>query len=277
MSRVALGGSGFSIGDTQDEAAAVDTIRTAYDHGVRQFDSARAYATVGDPLHNETLFRRALAGRDDAVIGTKGGHFRVDSTTWGVDGSPAALRRDCENSLTALGVDALPLYYLHKPDPDVPLTESVGALHELRTEGKIVDLGVCNVSAEQLAQALAVTPIAVVQNKFSPYQSADRSVLDAAEAAGLRFFAYSPLGGKKDRGRLPSLMPDTVALAAELGVSFQRLVLAWLLAQSPALTVISGARRAVTATDSAAAGDVELDEANAARIAAEATAVSSPS
>jgi pyridoxine 4-dehydrogenase len=243
MSRVALGGSGFSIGETQDEAAAVDTIRTAYDQGVRQFDSARAYATVDDPLHNETLFRRALGGRDDAVIGTKGGHFRVDRETWGVDGSPAALRRDCENSLTALGVDALPLYYLHKPDTGVPFTESVGALHQLRAEGKIVDVGVCNVSAEQLAQALAITPIAVVQNKFSPYQSADRSVLDAAEAAGLRFFAYSPLGGKQDRGRLPGLMPGTVALAAELGVSFQRLVLAWLLAQSPALTVISGARR----------------------------------
>lgn len=273
MSRVALGGSGFSLGEFPAEADAVDTIRTAYDHGVRQFDSARAYATVDDPLHNETLFRRALAGRDDAVIGTKGGHFRVDHETWGVDASPAALRRDCENSLTALSVDALPLYYLHKPDPDVPLAESVGALHELRAEGKIVDVGVCNVSAEQLAQALAVTPIAVVQNKFSPYQSADRGVLDAAEAAGLRFFAYSPLGGRKDRGRLASLMPGTVALAGELGVSFPRLVLAWLLAQSPALTVISGARRTVTAADSAAAGAVVLDEASTTRIAAEAAAV----
>lgn len=208
MSRVALGGLGFSLGEFPAEADAVETIRTAYDHGVRQFDSARAYATADDPLHNETLFRRALAGRADAVVATKGGHFRVDADTWDVDGNPAALRRDCENSLAALGVEALPLYYLHKPDPSVPL---------------------------------AVTPIAVVQNEFSPYQSADRSVLDAASAAGVRFFAYSPLGGKKDRGRLASLMPDTVVLVGELGVSFHRLVLAWLLAQSPAVTAEAAA------------------------------------
>ncbi len=272
-SRMALGGAGFSIVENPDEDAAILAIRAALDSGITQFDSSRAYATVDDPFHNETLFRHALEGRaldgSDTLVATKGGHFRIDGTTWGADGSRDALRRDCEGSLRALGLNALPLYYLHKVDPQTPLEESIGALAELRDEGKIIEIGVCNVTAEQLARAVSVAPIEAVQNRFSPFQSHDRSVLAAAENAGIPFYAYSPLGGSKDRARLVEQLPNTVRLAAELEISFQRLILEWLLSLSPAITVISGARRPLTVEDSAAAMTDPLSPDVAARIAAE--------
>lgn len=271
-SRVALGGAGFSIRETQDEDAAVATIRAALDAGITQFDTARAYATVDDPLHNERLFARALAG-EDVLIATKGGHFRVDATTWGADGTRAALRRDVEGSLRGLEVEHIGLYYLHKKDPETPLEESITALEELRGEGKIAAIGVCNLNAEQIELALGIAPISAVQNKFSPLETGDRSVLALCEERGIPFLAYSPLGGSARREALRERMVETRAITERRGVSRERVVLAWLLGLSPALSVITGAGRPASARDSAAALDLELAAEERAAIDAEVSAI----
>lgn len=130
VTRVGLGGAGFSIGETQHEDVAVAVIRAAHDAGITHFDTATAYATVEDPFRRERIFARAVGGLD-VLIATKGGHFRSGREAWGIDASPDAFRRDCEGSLRALGVDTIFLYYLHHPDPDVPIEDSVGTLFGL--------------------------------------------------------------------------------------------------------------------------------------------------
>src|SRR4051794_38035276 len=114
--QVALGGATFSLVPGFPEETAVAVIRAAVDAGVRVFDTARAYAPDGDPAHNEALFAKGLAGRGDVLIGTKGGHWRSGPREWDVDNSPARLRRDVDDSLRALGVDRLGLFYVHRAD-----------------------------------------------------------------------------------------------------------------------------------------------------------------
>lgn len=271
VSRVALGGAGYSIRAPLPPSAQA-SIRAGFEAGITHFDSARAYATVEDPLHNERLFVRALAG-EDVLIATKGGHFRMDRTRWGIDASPSALRRHCDDSLTGLGTEQIGLYYLHHPDPAVPLEDSIGTLAELQEEGKIAAIGVCNMDRGQVERALAVTPIAAVQNRFSPCNAGDRQVLDLCEERGVAHLAYSPLGGSASRGVLRDALPETVMIAARIEQSFERVLLAWLLSLSPAMSVITGAQRTVTIADSAGATDLVLSRADLAIIASEMTAI----
>jgi pyridoxine 4-dehydrogenase len=273
VSRVVLGTAQFALREELSEDDAIATIHAAYDAGIRSFDTARAYARVEDAAYAERVLARALAGRADVEIATKGGHFRVDAETWGVDGSPAALRADVDRSARALGTDALDLYYLHTPDPAVPLAESLGALAELRAEGRIRRVGLSNVTLAQLREAVALTPVDAVQNPLGPVQARDREVLAEAEALGIRFVAYSPLGGGAHRDRIRTGMPRTRALAARRGVSFPRLVLAWLLTLSPAVSVITGAGRPDSARDSAAAASLALAPEEAAMVSAEAASL----
>ena len=258
--QVALGGADFSLRDERDDGAAIATIRAAADAGIRIFDSARAYATVDDPFHNERLFAAALAGRDDVLIATKGGHWRAGITQWAVDNSPDRLRRDVEDSLRALGVDRLGLDYVHRADAEgVPLGESVGALDELRREGKVARIGVSNVTRSQLDDLEDPALIVAVQNRFGVGATHRRDVIDWCEKNGVAFFAYSPLGGADLGHARASVLPRTAAIAAARGVSLERLVIRGLLSLSPAMSVVVGARRAATAVDSAAAPAEDWD------------------
>lgn len=243
-----------------------DTIHAALDVGVRLLDAAAAYtpdvASVG---HSERLLAEAVAAwdgpRDEVLIVTKGGHRRVGDgpppDAFIIDGRPEAIRKDAESSLAALGTERIDLYLLHWPDPNVPLADSFGTLHELRREGKVAMVGLSNVTVEQLNDALNVGPVDAVQNPFSVFRQGSRPVLEWCETHDVAFLAYSPLGGVNDAARLNEL-PALRRLAAEREVSVQQVALAWLLHQSDHLMPIVGARRAGTAADSAEAMHLDL-------------------
>ncbi|MBE8477572.1 aldo/keto reductase [Streptomyces justiciae] len=254
---VALGGAALSLRPDLSRETAAATINAAIDGGVNLIDTARAYTTADEEAHNERLIGDVLAARQDGssvMVATKGGHFRAGSAEWRNDARPAALRADVERSLRALRRETVDLYFLHWPDAEVPFAESVGALGELRAEGKLRAVGVSNVDLSLLAAARTVTAIDAVQNPYSACDGGDDELLRECERHGIPFMAYSPLRGWDAATASPRLL----ALAADRGVSPQRLLLAWLLHRSPVLLPISGAGRPETATDSAAAARLSL-------------------
>ena len=239
----------------------IRTIHAALDAGVRLLDTADAYAVdeahVGD---NERLIARALRGRaDSAVVATKGGHVR-HGTDWDLDASPVHLRRACEESLRALQREAIDLYQLHRPDPKVPWAESVGALRDLRDEGKIVHIGLSNATVAQLEEAEGIVGIAAIQNELSLSYAAPlaNGEVDACADRGIPMLAWSPLGGIPKASRAPGRVAAVRAAAEAHGVSPQRVVLAWLLSTSPAVLPIPGSSRPETILDSVAAAELVL-------------------
>jgi aryl-alcohol dehydrogenase-like predicted oxidoreductase len=264
--QVALGGARWSLVDAPDEEAATRTVHAALDLGVRIFDTALAYTPPTQVGHNEELLSKALRSHPrgaEALVATKGGHTR-DGSSFPIDARPETLRDDCLGSLKRLGVERIDLYYLHFPDPEVPLVESVGALAELRADGLIERIGICNVDLEQVRAARAVTDIAAVQNKFSPLQPEGRDVLDFCADEGLPYFAYSPFGGPAGVSGLATELPAFAGLAADRGVSVHEIATAWLLAQSPTLIPIVGAGRpaSIEAAVNGAALKLSPDEVN---------------
>jgi aryl-alcohol dehydrogenase-like predicted oxidoreductase len=275
VSAIGLGGASWSLIDLsacreddragRNEEEAIAAIRAAVDAGVRLIDTARAYTTATHPGHSEALIRRALSGcaeRDEVIVASKGGHYR-DGDQFPVCASPTALRRDCEASLALLAVERIDLYQLHWPDPTLPIRTSVEALVELREAGWIRHLGVCNVSLGQLAEALAVGPIASVQNHFSPFDQGDREMVDFCAEHGIAYLSYSPLRRGADGAgpaALSDAFPAAAAVAERLGVSLPRLALAWLLSVSPTLIPICGASRPESIRDSLLAPELELDQ-----------------
>ncbi|SFH21887.1 aldo/keto reductase [Streptomyces mirabilis] len=264
VGQVALGGVTFSLGPDRKRSGDIATIRAAADAGIRIFDSARVYAPVDDPQHNERLFAHALKGRSDVLISTQGGHFRTGQETWDVDNSAARLRQDVAASLDALGVERIGLYYLHRADAPHPIGESVSVLDEMRREGKIQRIGLSNVTAAQLEEAHSITSIDAVQNHHGVAHADSSGVLRLCEKLSIPFFAYYPL--RRDDGRPYSEgFPRMGALAADRVISLARLLLRALLESSPVMSVVSGASRAESAMDSAAAltevWDEELESA----------------
>lgn len=257
---VGLGLAGLSFTYPDDTARAAAVVGTALDSGVQLLDTAYAYTTATENNHNERLLARALRKvppRDRPVISTKGGHFR-DGGDFPVDGRPATLRRHCEASLRSLEVEQIDLYFLHWPDPDVPVAESVGALAELRQAGKIAHIGVSNVDLPQLEEAEGAAEIAAVQNPFSLFRPGRTEVLEHCERNGQAFLAYSPLQGRASAGpRLTELLDE---LATAYGAEPPQIALAWLLAKSPCLVAVSGAARPTTVRSSAAAAALALSD-----------------
>ena len=262
---VGLGCMPLSHAGRPEAAQATRTIHAALDAGVTLLDTADAYALHEDEFgHNEEVVARALRGRsrDGLVVATKGGHVR-HGEDWALDGSPEHLRAACEASLKRLETDVIDLYQLHRPDPATPFAESVGALRDLRDEGKIRMVGVSNVNTEQLDEALKIVDVAAVQNQLSlGYTSPlDKGEVDACERHGIAFLAWSPLGGGDNASTAPGEHPAVAHIARERGVSPQRVALAWLLALSPAVIPIPGARRPATIEDSVAAAELTLTPA----------------
>src|SRR3954453_16998980 len=136
VSAIGLGGMPMSIEGRPDEARSIATIHAALDAGITLFDTADAYHVGADEVgHNESLIAQALASygvdTSEVLVATKGGHLRPGDGSWTLDGSPDHLRKACEESLKALGVEAIGLYQFHRPDPKVPYAESIGAIKEL--------------------------------------------------------------------------------------------------------------------------------------------------
>ncbi|MET9868739.1 aldo/keto reductase [Streptomyces sp. NPDC006386] len=277
---VGLGAMPLSIEGRPDEERAVATVHAALDAGVTLLDTADSYHLPGaEPGHNERLVARALAayGGDtsDVLVATKGGRGRPAGGDWTVDGSPRHLKAAAEASLKRLGVEAIGLYQLHKPDPSVPFEESVGALRELLDAGTIRLAGVSNTDADQIRRARAILGdrLVSVQNRYSPAVRDSEPELRLCAGLGLAFLPWSPLGGLA-RSSLdgPSRTEGAARfaafheVAAERGVSPQRVGLAWLLTRSPAVVPIPGASRPETARDSAAAADLRLSAEERARL-----------
>jgi len=274
VSAIGLGGMPMSIEGRPDEARSIRTVHAALDAGVTLIDTADAYHLhAGETGHNERLIAKALAsyGGDtsEVLVATKGGHLRPGDGSWTVDGSPEHLREAAEASLKALGVDAIGLYQLHRPDPKVPYAESVGALKELLEAGKIRMAGISNASIDQIdiaCHVLGEGNLASVQNQFSPAFRSSEVELRHCARLGLAFLPWSPLGGIGRAGRLGSRHTAFQEVAEAHGVSPQRVTLAWLLAQAPVVIPIPGASRPESIIDSAQASNLALSSAELARL-----------
>lgn len=273
VSAVGYGGMHLSIQDRPTEAQSVRVIHAALDAGVTLIDTADVYCLDNKDIgHNERLVARALASwqgdRDQVIVATKGGVTRP-AGRWETDGRPEHLRAACERSLAALGVERIDLYQLHAPDPKVPLAESVAALAELQQGGKIRWVGLSNVSVPQIGEAESVARVTSVQNRLNPFfrEALSEGVVAYCAERGMSFLAYSPTGGGRLNHKLPAhalLQP----MAARLGVTPHALVLAWVLARSPAVIVIPSARTVEHALDSTGAAELELSEADLSAITA---------
>jgi pyridoxine 4-dehydrogenase len=226
-----LTGQPGNFGPYADWEGGRTLIRSAVDLGVNFIDTAHAYG----PMHNERLIGEALGGTSGVVVATKGGIEKYSPTHLKRDGSAQALRRHVESSLTALGVDQLDLYQLHWVDPAVPLEVSVQALAQLRKEGKLRLIGLSNIDRSQLEAALAITPIASVQNRYNPQEREHDALIDFTAEHGIAFIPHGPLGAHPmQRGAPLAEGPSTV-----MGSPAQQ-ALRWLLDRSPNVIVIPG-------------------------------------
>ncbi|MER5849782.1 aldo/keto reductase [Streptomyces sp. NPDC002012] len=270
VSAIGLGAMPLSIEDRPDETRAIATVHAALDAGVTLIDTADSYHWHADEVgHNELLVARALAryGGDTSgvLIATKGGRGRPGDGSWTVTATPEHLKRAAEASARRLGVDAIGLYQLHKPDPAVPWAESVGALRDLLDVGTIRAAGISNVTTSQIRQAHQILGdgLVSVQNQYSPAVRDSEPELQLSTELGLAFLPWSPLGGISRSSLDGPSGPTSIGtafhrIAAEHGVSPQQIALAWLLSRSPAVIPVPGASRPASITDSAQAAELTL-------------------
>jgi aryl-alcohol dehydrogenase-like predicted oxidoreductase len=268
VGRVSVGAIGLGampLSTKEPRPSPVDaeaTVHAALDAGVTLIDTADAYSyDEAEFGHNEELVANALRsyGRADVLVATKGGHTR-QGREWGLDGSPAYLRRACEASLRRLHVDAIGLYQFHRPDPRVPYADSVGAIRDLLDEGVIELAGISNADVAQIDQANEILGgrLVSVQNQFSPAFRSSLDELEHCAKLGIAFLPWSPLGGIARASAVGERHGAFQRVADAHGVSPQQVALAWELAQSPVVIPIPGAKRPESIRDSAAAVDLEL-------------------
>jgi aryl-alcohol dehydrogenase-like predicted oxidoreductase len=273
VSAIGLGEMQLSLADRPPHEQATRTIHAALDAGVTLIDTADAYcADSSDFGHGERLVATALASypgaTDGVLVATKGGHTRTANGGWAVNGSPEYLRRACEASLKALGVDAIGLYQHHRPDRRVPYAETIGALRDLYDDGLVRMVGISNATVEQIrtAQDILGSALVSVQNQFAPNFRSSEPELQYSAEQGLAFLPWTPLGGI-GRGRsLSGRFAAFGEVAAERGVSPQQVCLAWMLAKAPTIIPIPGSSRPETITDSARAADLALTADEVARL-----------
>jgi aryl-alcohol dehydrogenase-like predicted oxidoreductase len=240
-------------GEPADPDECRRVLKRAVELGVNLIDTANSYG----PEVSERLIAEALHPYpDDLVIATKAGLERSGPNQWTPNGDPAYLKRECEGSLKRLKLDTIDLYQLHRIDNNVPAEESIGALMELRDEGKVRHIGLSEVSVEQLDHARGLTPIASVQNKYNLGDRSAEPVLDACEREGIAFIPWFPLntGGLADAG-------GPLAEAAKRhDASPAQLALAWLLHRSKVMLPIPGTSKVAHLEDNMKAAAIELTD-----------------
>ncbi len=243
-------------GEPPDLGRAKAAIKRAVELGVNFIDSADSYG----PYVSETLIAETLHPYpDDLVIATKGGLVRPGPGRWDADGRPEHLREALEGSLSRLRVERIDLYQLHRPDPKVPLEESVGALAELKDQGKIRHLGISNVTEDQLQRAEKITPIVSVQNRYNVVDRTSESMVDLCEQEELAFLPWAPIQEADE--------VDVITHAARNhGYTPRQIVLAWLLARSPQILPIPGSGSPEHVEANIAAASIKLDQDEVAAI-----------
>ena len=265
VSAIGLGGMPMSIEGRPERSRSIATIHAALEAGITLIDTADAYHEGADEVgHNETLIAEALSsyGGDtsDVLVATKGGHLRPGDGSWTIDSSPEHLRSACDASLGRLGVEAIGLYQLHRPDVSgVPYEESVGAIRDLLDAGKIRMAGISNADPDQIrtAQDVLGGRLVSVQNQYSPAYRSSEPELRLCQEMGIAFLPWSPLGGISQAAGLGSRFAPFQEIADARGVSPQQVTLAWMLAAAPVVIPIPGSSRPETVLDSARS--VELD------------------
>jgi pyridoxine 4-dehydrogenase len=235
-------------GDPPSRDQAILTLRRVIELGVNFIDTADSYG----PSVSEELIASALYPYpDDLVLATKGGLVRPGPNRWEPDGRPSHLRAACEGSLRRLRLEQIPLYQFHRPDPRVPLAESLGEIASLKDEGKIRHVGVSNVSEAQLREAQRIVPIVSVQNRFNATDRKSASLVDLCEQEQMTFLPWAPVQ-EADRN------PAVAEAAQRHGVSERQVVLAWMLASSPSILPIPGTGSPLHAEENIAAASLEL-------------------
>ena len=248
-------------GNPADRENPTRVLRRCVELGVDFFDTADAYG----PEVNEYQVAAALKPYAGMVIATKGGLTRGSPGDWGTDGRPERLDRCINNSLRRLEVERIDLYQLHAPDDEVPFADSVGALARAREDGSIRHVGLSNVSVAELQEALAIVPIASVQNRYNLSHRADDDVLAFCEAQGIGFIPWYPLAAGElstaERGAL-----EAIARAHDATPS--QVALAWLLAKSPVMLPIPGTSQVAHLEENLGAADIVLSAAELAQLEA---------
>jgi pyridoxine 4-dehydrogenase len=238
----------------RDEAKAV--LRRAIELGVNFIDTADSYGpNVSEELIAEALFPYP----DDLVIATKGGLERTGPGRWPVNGRPEHLIEACEGSLRRLRLDQIPLYQFHRPDPAVPLEDSIGALVTLKEQGKIRHIGVSNVTEDQLRRAQGLTPVVSVQNRYNIDDRRSEPLVDLCEQEQMVFLPWAPI---QDLGSNSAVQE----MARRHDASPRQIVLAWLLARSPSILPIPGTGSVSHLEENIAAAAIKLSPAEIASL-----------
>ena len=286
VGRIGLGAMGMSTAFTgagKDDAESIRTIHRALDLGVTLLDTAEIYG----PFINEELVGEAIEDRrDQVVLATKFGMIsHVGGGPGHLDSSPANIRRALEGSLRRLRTDHIDLYYQHRVDPNTPIEETVGALAELVSEGKVRHIGLSEAWVGTIRRAHAVHPVTALQSEYSLFtRDQEDEVLPLLRELGIGFVAYSPLGRGMLTGTLRSLdqlddsdfrktnprfvgenfernqrlVDEVEAVAAELGVTPGQVALAWLLTKGDDIAPIPGTKHVSRVEENVAADGIEL-------------------
>lgn len=258
---------------------AIATIHRALDLGITLFDTANIYAPSWDSVgHNEQLVAEAMsvyvgdADLAQVIVTTKGGITRSEGEVWGRDSSEPGLQRACKESMAALGVSVIDLYQHHRHDPSMTFADQMRSLAKTRELGWVREVGLSNVTLEELNLALEILGgsgsggVVSVQNEFSPRYRGNREVLDRCTELGIAFLPWSPLGGSDHAHDLGSEFSEFAVVGAEHGVSPQEVALAWLLSLSPVVIPIPGATKPVTLDSIVHSMRIDLSESQLDRL-----------
>jgi aryl-alcohol dehydrogenase-like predicted oxidoreductase len=281
----------YTSGGGLDDAESIRAIRRALDLGVTHIDTAEIYG----PFHSEELVGEAIKDRrDQVVVATKFGLVSHSGGGPGVlDSSAANVRAAVEGSLTRLGTDHIDLAYQHRVDPNTPIEETVGALAELITEGKVLHIGLSEAGPDTIRRAHAVHPVAALQTEYSLWtRDPEAGLLPLLRRLGIGFVPYSPLGHGFLTGQIRTaddipaddwrktnprftgenfqrnlaIVDEVAAVAAEAGATPAQIALAWLLAQGSDIAPIPGTRRVARVEENTAADGIELTDDQLARL-----------
>jgi aryl-alcohol dehydrogenase-like predicted oxidoreductase len=268
---IGFGALPLSVENRPPEIKAINVIEKFIQLGGNFIDSADIYGlNAADKGHNEKLIHKALKHlnqTDEVLVSTKGGATRPNDG-WGLrGGKPEQLRSACEQSLMNLNIDTHMLYYLHGPDPHVPLLESLGELYQLQREGKINHIGIANVSLTEVQQANSLMPISAVQNRCNPFCKDDLSngVVDYCQQQKIIYVPYCPLGGLTEHAKLATYHLYAPFIE-KYGVSSYEITLAWLLSKAPHVVPIPGMKKIEHVIKNMGVKNIKLDDIDVAMI-----------
>ncbi|WP_338889081.1 aldo/keto reductase [Rhodococcus sovatensis] len=246
-------------------------VHAALDAGITLFDTADSYGPTDEYGVNERALADALrtwgGPLDDVIVTTKGGHTRHGDNWW-IDGSATHLRKACQDSMARLGLDPLPLYQHHRPDPFRPYEESMQTLRDLVDDGLVRRVGVSNANPEQIliAREIVGDALVSVQNQYAPGFRSSEPEIELCGRLGLAFLSWGPLGGMRAAKDMGSGNVAFTEVAANRSISVQQVALAWQLQRWPHVIPIPGASRPESVLDSVQAIDLHLTDAELAKL-----------